>query len=145
MLSQHYTYYLFKVLLAGLPSIFGALFILLILATLYILLKVSIPRKMALFWSSLILTLIAGSATFYNAVYEFDERPEMLMEAGAPAIDPECGTAWTNWIRGGYGLGGNRCPEGCYRGLTLRKQLRMSGFPPWPLYRREMQCLRFEE
>ena len=144
MLSQHYSYYLFNVLLAGLPSILGALFLLTLTATLYVLFIYKSPRKILVVWSSLVITLGLGVGTFYNAVYEFEEDPQLLIDAGAPDLNEACGTAWTNWIRGGYGQGGNRCPEGCYRGLTLRKQMRMSGFPPWPLYRREMQCLAIE-
>ena len=144
MLTQEYTYYIFKVLLAGLPSIPGALFMLFLLGAVYGLLNTVTGKGMLTFWVCLILAIAAGLTTFYTAVYEFDENPQALIAKGAPQNDEECGTAWSNWAKGGYGMG-NTCPKGCYRGLTLRKQLSMSGFPPWPNYRREMQCLKYED
>jgi hypothetical protein len=96
------------------------------------------------FWSSFLLSLILGTVTLYTATFEFEEHPETLTFSGLPEGEPSCGTGWTYWTKGGYGTG-NPCPKGCYRGLTLRKQMSMSGFPPWPDYRRELQCWTLEE
>ena len=79
------------------------------------------------------------AVTLYTTTFEFEERPETLEFSGLSDGAPTCGTGWTGWAKSGYGMS-NPCPKSCYRGLTLRKQLRMSGFPPWPGYRREQPC-----
>lgn len=76
---------------------------------------------------------------FYSAEYEFEEHPELIIFETLPAGEPDCGTAWTGWIRGAYGIS-NSCGQACYRGNVLRKQMKMEGFPPWPMYRRELAC-----
>ena len=56
-----------------------------------------------------------------------------------PAGEPTCGVAETSWTKSGYGTG-NPCEWGCLRGLVVAKRMRLSGFPPWPEYKRTMQC-----
>jgi hypothetical protein len=147
MLVQDYSYYLYKLLLSGIFSIAGIVFVLSLLGAVYalIFLKAGSPRiRLLAFWSLLILAVIVLLVSFYTSVYEFEERPETLVFAELPLGEPTCGTAWTNWIKGAYGIN-NPCPSGCYRGVVLRKQLRMSGLPPWPEYKRELQCWRRDE
>jgi hypothetical protein len=138
MLIQDYSYYLLKILSNGLMSITGFLAIFLLLGSFVAFSKLEKFRGTAfsvLLAAGLTLFLIS----FYSAVYEFEEHPEQIVFDSLPAGEPNCGTAWSGWIRGAYGLG-NSCPEGCFRGNVLRKQMKMEGFPPWPMYKREIQC-----
>jgi hypothetical protein len=144
MLTQDYASTLFNVFMAGLPSVPGILTILLLVCTIISprLIKASKPRLRAYaFRSSLLLLLILATTTLYTATFEYDEQPETLdLQVG----ERTCNSGWSGWTKAGYGTG-NPCPKGCYRGVTLRKQLSMSGFPPWPNYRRELQCLTNED
>lgn len=145
MLNQEYTYYVFKTFIAGLPSIPGILgLIVLFLSVLVFLRLVKLPNSKLLSLLSLALAIALLTTAFYGGIYEFDEKPETLAVYEPADNEGECGKVWTNWHKGGYGIG-NRCPMQCYRNITLRKQLRMSGFPPWPEYRRELQCALLEE
>jgi hypothetical protein len=147
MLVQDYSYYLYKLLLGGIFSLAGMLIVLFLVGAFAALelLKTRNPRiRMPAFWSLMALAVIALVVSFYTSFYEFEEHPETLVFEGLPLGAPDCGTAWTGWIKGAYGIS-NPCPWGCYRGIVLRKQLRMSGFPPWPEYRRELQCWRREQ
>lgn len=87
--------------------------------------------------------VIAGLAlltvAFYGAEYTFDEQPGSLAFENLPEGEPTCGTAETPWTKAAYGIG-NPCEWGCYRGLVITKKMRLSGFPPWPEYKRELQC-----
>jgi hypothetical protein len=141
MLTNHYSFYILKLLQAGLLSPLGMLSVALLLAAFtsrFVIKQKSVVRT-SLFWALLIVSLGLQGTAFYTAVYEFDERPETLSFETLPKGEPNCGTAWTDWLKAGYGIS-NPCPKGCYRGLVARKQLGVSGFPPWPNYRREMQC-----
>jgi hypothetical protein len=142
MLTQNYAYYLLKVFIAGIPSLPGilsAFFVLCAFISLAVF-KTSNPGlRPYVFWLSLLISALLAVVTLYTATFEFEEHPETLVFEGVPKGAPTCGTGWTTWAKGGYGIS-NACPKGCYRGLTLRKQLRMTGFPPWPRYRRELQC-----
>jgi hypothetical protein len=147
MLTQDYTYYLFKVLEAGLLGIPGFIAILLLFAALILFLRQrATPTKLGYLslWACLLLLMVVTSFAFYEGVYEYNEDAESLIEETFPEGSTDCGTAWTNWAKGGYGMG-NPCPNNCYRGLTIRKQLSMSGFPPWPEYRREIACWSYTE
>ena len=147
MLAQDYAYYIYKVLLAGIPSLAGILSLIFFAAAVAAYLTLGKPKpglRMPAFWLSLVVALALQTTAFYSAVYEYDEQPETLTETGLLDTEPACGVAWSNWAKGGYGMG-NSCPSGCIRGLTLRKQLKMTGFPPWPNYRREHQCLTYEK
>ena len=147
MLTQDYAYYLFRILMAGLPSLPGILMVLFLLGA-FISLAVFKPSRPKLrayaFWLSLLASALLAVFILYTASFEFEEQSDTLSETGLPDLASSCGTGWTNWTKAGYGMG-NPCPKGCYRGLTLRKQLKMSGFPPWPQYRRELQCWTNEE
>lgn len=141
MLIQHYAYYLWKITSAGLLSLPGILSILLLItavAALRVLSRGGLLRT-AVFWLLLIAAVASFVVAFNNAVYDFDEDPDSLVIPGLPAGEPDCGEVWSGWIRGGYGMG-NPCPKGCYRGKVVSKQMRMRGLPPWPEYRRELQC-----
>jgi len=140
MLTQHYFYYVWKILSAGMLSLPGLLSILLLIAAIVCGMRLAHESRVRLpaLW-----LLLVGSAgmfllAFNGGIYSFDEKPETL-EIAALQGEPTCGTAWSGWIRGGYGMG-NPCPQGCYRGKILNKQMRMRGLPPWPEQRREMQC-----
>jgi len=140
MLLQDYAFYLQQIIVAALLSLPGILSIVLLAAIvgcIYVL-DASRVRK----YSSAILILAATGSfwfAFHNTISEFDERPETLVFEMLPAGEPDCGTAWSPWNNVGYGLT-NSCTSGCYRGLVLRKQMRLRGFPPWPQNRREYQC-----
>ncbi len=142
MLIQDYNYYLTKILLDGMISMFGILSILLLIVAFVALVvmrdKGSLLR-IPVFLLMLSLAIASFINAFYSASYEFEEHPETIVFESLPAGEPNCGTAWTRWIKGAYGLS-NPCPPGCFRGQVLRKQLSMSGFPPWPMYKRELQC-----
>jgi len=147
MLIKNYDYFLMALLKSGMLSPIGLLSILLFIAAVGSLIwfKPSHPKLRApAFWGLLLVSISCQVVAFYTAVYEFDEHPETLVFAALPEGEPDCGTAWTNWLRAGYGIS-NPCPRGCYRGLVLRKQLAMNGFPPWPTYKRELQCWRRDE
>lgn len=142
MLIKNFLYYLSVILLAGLESAIGMVAIILITGAVIVLmlpaarhLKLRTPAVWALLTSGILCMTVA----FYTAVYEFDEHPEILAIDSLPDGEPDCGTATTSWTKAAYGIG-NPCPQGCYRGLVLRKELRLTGFPPWPEYRRELQC-----
>ena len=141
MLINHYSFYILKLLQAGLLSPLGMLSVALLLAafTSRFVIKQKSLLRTSLFWGLLLVLLGLQGTAFYTSVYEFDERPETLSFETLPKGEPNCGSAWTSWLKAGYGIS-NPCPKGCYRGLVTRKQLGMSGFPPWPNYRREMQC-----
>jgi hypothetical protein len=142
MLLQDYAYYFFRILVAGALTPLGLLTIAMILAAIAVFVyfgRNRIKIHASTSWILLFIGLACLIATFYSAVYEFDEQPETLAFATLPDGEPTCGVVWSNWIKSGYGLNGT-CPRGCYRGLVTRKQMRMGGFPPWPEYRRELQC-----
>ena len=142
MLIQNFYYYLSVILIAGLWSAIGIAAILLISASIAVLLVpgMSTSRvRLPTFWTLISAGLVCVGIAFYTSVYEFDEHPETLVIDSLPPGEPNCGTATTHWTKAAYGIG-NPCPSGCYRGLTLKKELRLTGFPPWPEYRRELQC-----
>jgi hypothetical protein len=142
MLTQDYAYTLLKVFIAGIPTLPGILTVLFFLGVFVSLIAFKTFKpglRPYVFWLSLLASLLLFTVTLYTTTFEFEERPETLEFSGLPDGAPTCGTGWTGWAKSGYGMS-NACPKGCYRGLTLRKQLRMSGFPPWPGYRRELQC-----
>ncbi|MDP6437725.1 MAG: hypothetical protein QF790_10560 [Gammaproteobacteria bacterium] len=142
MLLQDYAFYFYRILAAGMLTPLGLLAIILLLAAISACIYFRRGRTNIQAFSAWVL-LVAGMAclvtAFYSAVYEFDEQPESLAFDTLPKGEPTCDSAWSKWIKSGYGLN-NNCPKGCYRGLVLRKQMRMGGFPPWPEYRRELQC-----
>jgi hypothetical protein len=140
MLIQDYTYYVFNLLATGAVTPVGLLSLALLVGSVVSLFALrGNHMRSAAFWGLLLVGIACLMTSFYTAVYEFDERPETLTFDSLPAGEPDCGTAWSGWIRTGFGLP-NSCPEDCYRGLVLRKQMRMTGFPPWPKYNRESQC-----
>lgn len=141
MLNQGYFYYIFKIAEAAIQSALGLLAIAILIAATIMLFKLqrgTLLRKLSMS-SSILLALILFSVAFNNAIYEFDEHPETLISDLLPAGDLDCGASWTGFRDSGNGIG-NFCPAGCYRGIVLRKQMRMRGIPPWPQYRREIQC-----
>jgi hypothetical protein len=140
MLLQDYAFYLQQIVgaaLLSLPGILSIVFLAAAIGCVYML-NASRVRK---YGSLLLISAAIGSFwfAFHNTIYEFDEHPETLVFNALPAGAPDCGTAWSPWIDVGYGLT-NSCTNGCYRGLILRKQMRLRGFPPWPQNRREYQC-----
>ena len=138
MLIQDYSYYLIKIFISGMMSLFGILSVVLIIGAFVLFSKV--PKfKWATFLIVFVLGITSLMTAFYSATYEFDEKPETIVFESLPSGEPTCGTEWTGWIRGAYGMG-NPCGAGCYRGSVLRKQMKMEGFPPWPMYKRELQC-----
>lgn len=142
MLIKNFAYYLSVILFAGLWSAFGIAALLLLGAALVILLLPAFKTRsirVPAFWTLVSAGFICLLISFYTSVYEFDEQPETLVIESLPPGEPNCGTGTTNWTKAAYGIG-NPCPPGCYRGLVLRKELRLTGFPPWPEYRRELQC-----
>jgi hypothetical protein len=140
MLIQDYSYYLIRILADGMMSLFGVLSVVLIIGAFVLFSKVS-KFKWTIFLIVLLLGITSLMTAFYSATYEFDEKPETIVFESLPSGEPTCGTVWTGWIRGAYGIS-NACGTGCYRGNVLRKQMKMEGFPPWPMYKREMQCWR---
>lgn len=141
MLINDYTYFLLKIIGAGLLSAAGiASLVLLLSAILWVsVLGKTRAFRFSIFWTLALLACIAFGFAFTGAVYVYDERPETLVIESLPEGEPSCGVAQSGWIRSGYGMG-NPCPRGCYRGKILGKEMRMRGFPPWPQYRRQMQC-----
>ncbi|MEE4186191.1 MAG: hypothetical protein V2J12_10515 [Gammaproteobacteria bacterium] len=139
MLHTDYSYFLFRIVGASLLSVPGIITVALVLAALLVW-RGRVPGR----WRGIAAggaLLLAGACfvlAFMNAVYTYDEQPDTLVIPEL-AGTPTCGTAVSGWIRGGYGMG-NPCPAGCFRGKILMKQMRMRGLPPWPEYRREMQC-----
>ncbi|MGI9309439.1 MAG: hypothetical protein ACR2P6_09265 [Gammaproteobacteria bacterium] len=142
VLVYDYYFYLSMIGLAGLGSLPGLLSIALLLAAVAAFMRLP-QRRGLVVWSLTIVSLGLFAVAFSNAIYEFDEGPETLdaVALGLPDGEPDCGAAWTAWLEAGWGLG-NPCPKGCYRGLTISKQMRMKGLPPFPFYRRELQCWR---
>jgi hypothetical protein len=140
MLLQDYAYYVMNLFAAGAVTPLGLLSLALIAAAVISIfaLRGNRTRSTAV-WGLLIAGLVCLMTTFYTAVYVFDERPETLSFETLPAGEPDCGSAWSGWIKSGYGLT-NQCDKGCYRGKILHKHLRMRGLPPWPEYNREYQC-----
>ena len=144
MLIQDYSYYLYKLMVDAAFSLVGIISILLLMGAIAALvsLKSSRPKlRVPAFGFLLIAAIVGFGVAFYSASYEFEEYPEQLVFDTLPEGEPDCGTKWTGWIKGGYGIS-NPCPQGCYRGMVLRKKISMTGFPPWPSYKRELQCWR---
>ncbi|MCP4929752.1 MAG: hypothetical protein GY918_11920 [Gammaproteobacteria bacterium] len=147
MLTHDYAYYLLKVFIAGLPSLPGILTLLLFIGALIsrAVFKSFKPElRTYTFYLCLLGSAVLATITFYSAILELDERPDTLEFTGLPDGEASCGSRWTNWIKSGHGTA-NPCPKGCYRGLTLQKEVTMSGFPPWPEYRVELQCWNNED
>jgi hypothetical protein len=142
MLIQDYFYYFNQIASIALQSLAGVAAILLALAALFLVFfyrrglgpKRYIPAAITGLFALVIFTV-----TFYGVVYEYELPTERRLQMRENANDEECGTAWTIWITSGIGLS-NPCEKGCYRGITLQQQARMTGFPPWPENRREFQC-----
>ena len=140
MLNNDYSYFFIKIAGAGLTSLAGAASVLLVVVWLILLLWGRDWRwRLPAVSSALLLAVGCFVLAFMNAVYTYDEQPGTLVIPSLPMGEPSCGTALSGWIRGGYGMG-NPCPPGCFRGKIMMKQMRMRGLPPWPEYRREMQC-----
>ena len=142
MLLKNYFFYFSNVFYAGMFSIWGGLALLLLTALLAVFFLPAL--RAAAYRARLLQLLTVGSLitlgfAFYTGEYEFPEDAASLHFASLPAGEPTCGTAEHGWTKAGYGMG-NPCPAGCYRGLTLRKKMRLTGFPPWPEYKRELQC-----
>jgi len=140
MLLQDYAYYVMHLFAAGVVTPVGLLSVALIVGafiSLYALRRN--PKRGVAAWGLFLAGLVCLMSTFYTAIYEFDERPESMTFETLPAGEPDCGTAWSGWIKSGYGLT-NQCDRGCYRGKILSKHMRMRGMPPWPEYNREYQC-----
>jgi len=136
---QDYTFFLalfFDAALFSIPGLIGLIIALACIAAFFFLGASQQRHRVC----SVLAVCALGSFSFafYSSVYEFDERPETLVFETLPAGEPSCGTRWSLWLDAGYGLTG--CSQGCYRGMILRKQMRMRGFPPSPQYRREYQC-----
>jgi len=53
----------------------------------------------------------------------------------------DCGTAWSDWIEMGGGVG-SPCPSSCSRGDELGQSYRVVGFPPRPQTKHKFQCWR---
>ncbi|MGI9308064.1 MAG: hypothetical protein ACR2P6_02305 [Gammaproteobacteria bacterium] len=85
------------------------------------------------------LALVLSTVGFYTAIYDVEQEADFLQIAKEYPDDKDCGSAWTHWFPAGSGLV-NPCKKGCYRGTTLRQQIKMVNFPPWPVTRREIQC-----
>jgi len=142
MLIQNLFYYMLAILVNGFSTLAGMVGLVLIFAAIaFLVFKVAEDSRFRLpaFWGALLAGLACLIFAFYSSVYVFDEQPEKLSFASLPSGEPTCGTAQTNWIKAAYGIS-NPCPWGCYRGKVLSKELRMRGFPPWPEYRRVLQC-----
>jgi len=145
MLIRDYSYYLYELALAALAEPLGILALLLLALAIVVLWWFKQASwRLAASWCLLLAGAIVFGIAFSNAVYEYDEQPETYVIESLPPGEPDCGTAWSGFIESGQGYG-NPCPKGCFRGKVLRKQLRMRGIPPWPQYRREMQCWKRTE
>jgi hypothetical protein len=142
LLLADYTFYLQQITSSALLSLPGILSLALLIAGIICSRTLSATRTRK-YWSGAL--IVGAMACFWfamhNTIYEFEEHPETLVfeSLPLPAGEPDCGTTWSPWREIGYGLT-NSCEFGCYRGLTLRKQMRLRGFPPWPQTRREYQC-----
>jgi hypothetical protein len=140
MLIHDYSYYLYQLMSGAFAEPLGILALMLFGSAILILwLFRKTNWRSRAFWLLLLISVVTYGLSFRNTIYEYDERPETLVIDSLPPGEPDCGTAWTGFIRSGQGYG-NPCPQGCFRGKVLRKQLRMRGIPPWPEYKREMQC-----
>lgn len=144
MLINNYSEYVWIIFLSGLQSPVGIAGITLIVIALAAqllpaIIKASLRRPVLwMLWLSGFFCLITS---FYNGVYIFNEDPESLIAEFSLNMTV-CDTAKTSWLKAGYGFANPCINEGCRkRGLTLRKEMRMTGFPPWPEYRTEFQCL----
>jgi hypothetical protein len=145
MTNQDYIDQLLTTFLSGLPSLYGLLGIITLLVMAALSFKViETQRHNLALMVSLGLTLFFFTTAFYTGVYEFDENPASLAVYDPTQNEGQCGKIWTRWMKSGWGMG-NRCPVGCYQGITLRKQLSMSGFPPWPEHRWELQCVALDD
>ena len=142
MLIQNYFHYFFQIATNALTTLSGVIALLLFLAGIlaFFFFRSGVGWKKFLPTSALILlAAVVFAFSFYNSIYEFEQPTTRLSALKEFPDDADCGTAWTPWISSGIGLS-NPCEKGCYRGLTLRQQMRMVGLPPWPENRREFQC-----
>lgn len=140
MLIKGYLHYLLNAASAAWITIPGLLSILLLIAGIGVL--VFLSRKGLKVWlAPALLVASAGSFTIaiYTAAYEIEQEYDYRAVAKEFPTDADCGAVWTNWFPAGAGLI-NPCGKGCYRGATLRQQMKMFHFPPWPKMRREIQC-----
>jgi hypothetical protein len=144
MLVKDYTYYLWQFVEITLITAYGYLAIALFIVALVARLFFSGKLQGLLRQAPLLLILISAVifiTGLYSVEYEFDISLDRLEQAKNNPDDADCGSAWTDWWPTGTGLV-NRCPKGCYRGITVRQKMKLTGFPPWPLTNRELQCWR---
>jgi len=144
MLSSNYSDYVWTIFFTGLQSVTGIAGIALLIAALALIflpIPISDRLRRPVLWALFPLAALCLATAFYTTIYVFDEDPEALITEFA--IDsPVCGAASTLFLKAGYGFANPCNQKGCTRrGLTLRKEMRMTGFPPWPEYRTEFQCL----
>lgn len=145
MLNNSYSDFLSTIFLTGLQSVWGWAGLILAIAfliTVFFPVGPSGKLRVPVCWILAVAALVCLTTAFYSAIYEFDEDPESLVAEFALDTTQVCGSGTTVWTKAGYGFG-NPCPTDCRkRGLTIRKEMRMTGFPPWPEYRLTLQCSR---
>jgi hypothetical protein len=142
MLIQDYFYYFNQIAVAALQSLIGIGAILLLLGALLLLIFFRPGHGLTRYMPAAgagALAVILFTVSFYGSVYEYELSTERRLQMRENPDDEDCGVAWTVWITSGVGLS-NPCEKGCYRGIAVQQQMRMTGFPPWPENRREFQC-----
>ncbi len=138
MLVKGYFHYLYSVIAAGWLSVPGLLAIALFLAGVVMLLRKSSASP----WiarGALVLSVVMVFVMVYTTTITIEQEYDHLQIAKEFPDDESCGTAWGTWVTAGIGLM-NNCPKGCYRGATVSQEMKLSGFPPYPKVRRELQC-----
>ncbi len=142
MLVKNYTYYLWQFVEITFTTAYGYLAIALLISALvskfffYGKLQ-GLLKRIPLFM--IFISTVVFITGLYSVEYEFDLSLDRFEQAKNNPDDADCGSAWTNWWPTGSGFI-NRCPKGCYRGITIRQKMKLVGFPPWPLANRELQC-----
>jgi hypothetical protein len=143
VLVKDYSYYLLQFIDLVLFSAWGFVVIVLLVAA--VAARIASPGwKFSFAGRTPLLLIVVAAAVFllgfYSIEYEFDVSLERIEQAKTSPDDKDCGSAWTGWYATGLGYV-NKCPKGCYRGITLRQTMKMSGiFPPWPVTNRELKC-----
>jgi hypothetical protein len=138
-MSHDYT----EVFASGLLTVPGVLAMVLFITSV-VSLKYFRDSKVPIAGISFLVAVAFGCISFYSGVYVFPEDADAVATTIEQDEQFNCGTAWTGWTKSGYGIA-TPCPAGCYSGLTASKEMRMRGFPPWPEFRRELQCRTYED
>jgi len=141
VLLNGYSYYLAMLAGEALTSVFGIIAVLLLIAAFVLSSKAGAGKKAGRFFSVASGAVILFLVGFYMAEIEFDERPEQFADTRVDLTGQaeDCGVHESKWMLGSMGMN-NPCPNGCLRGVTVSKKMKMKGFPPYPVVKRGVQC-----